>query len=116
MNFQITNLNAKWESYHSRRGEPYRHKNKLYIWPEGETVMENLFNRHNRPAKVWKESVIPAVLQKLAEQFPEIYEKVKNNKWGWRRKCGCSMCPCSPGFVSDGENKYTISASVKFSD
>ena len=115
MAFEITSLKAEYEPYHSRKGEPYRQANKLYIWPEGETILENLFNRHNRPSKIWKEEIIPALLVKLSETNPEIYERVKEENWGWRQKCGCS-CPCSPGFVGKNDGQYTISAQVKFFD
>lgn len=114
MTFEITNLQAKYEPYHSRKNEPYKAQNKLYIWPEGESIIENLFNRHDRPSKLWKKEIIPAVIAKLAQENPEAYERVKEEEWGWRQKCGCS-CPCSPGFVGKKGGQYYISATVKFS-
>ena len=113
MKFEIINLKAEYEPYHTRKNEPYKASNKLYIWPEGETIMENLFNRHDRPSKVWKEVVIPAVLSKLQEVNPTAFEAVKGEEWGWRQKCGCT-CPCSPGFVGKKGGQYYISATVKF--
>jgi hypothetical protein len=115
MNFQIITLKAEYETYGSRQGEPYRFNNKLYIWPEGESVIDNLFNRRNRPSNAWKKEIIPAIMAKLQEVDPQIYERVKGEKWGWRQKCGCS-CPCSPGFVGTSHGKYTIHATVKFTE
>jgi hypothetical protein len=112
MKFEITSLKFKYEPTRDRRNEPYRYKNKLYIWPEGESIMENLFSRHDRPSKVWKEEIIPAVLDQIREEDEKVYNIMKEDKWGWRQKCGCS-CPCSPGFVG-GEGNYYISATVKF--
>jgi hypothetical protein len=113
MKFTIKSLDAEYEPYHKRKGEPYKGSNKLYIWPEGENLLDNLFNRHNRPSKVWKTDVIPVVMEKLKEEFPNIYEAVKNEEWGWRQKCGCK-CPCSPGFVGSKGGQYYISATVEF--
>ena len=115
MNFKITNLKAEYEPYYSRKNEPYKASNKLYIWPEGETILENLYNRHDRPSKLWKKEIIPAVIAKLAQVDPEAYLAVKDEEWGWRQKCGCS-CPCSPGFVGKKGGQYYISATVKFSE
>lgn len=113
MKFEITSLKAQYEPYHTRRGEPYKGSNKLYIWPEGETILENLFNRHDRPSKIWKEELIPAVMEALKLQDQTIYEAVKDEEWGWRQKCGCT-CPCSPGFVGKKGGQFYISATVKF--
>jgi len=114
MNFEIISLKANYEPYRDRKGEPYKGSNKMYIWPHGETVMDNLYNRHDRPSKVWKEVIIPAIIEKLKSEFPaEVYEAVKSEEWGWRQKCGCT-CPCSPGFVGKKGGQYCISAEVKF--
>jgi hypothetical protein len=113
MKFTIKGLKAEYEPYHTRKNEPYKGSNKLYIWPENETVLDNLFNRHDRPSKVWKTEVIPVVIEKLKEEFPNVYEAVKNEEWGWRQKCGCT-CPCSPGFIGKQGGQYYISATVEF--
>jgi hypothetical protein len=115
MKFEIANLKAEYEPYRSRKNEPYKASNKLFIWPDGESVMDNLFNRHNRPSKVWKEELIPAIIGKLKEVNPEVYEIVHNEEWGWRQKCGCS-CPCSPGFIGKKGGQYCITATVKFTE
>lgn len=113
MKFEITSLKAQYEPYYTRKGEPYKGSNKLYIWPEGESVMENLYNRHDRPSKVWKLDLIPAILEKLSKEYPEIYIDVRDEEWGWRQRCGCK-CPCSPGFVGKKGGQYYISAEIKF--
>lgn len=117
MKFTITRLNVKYESYSSRKNEPYRSANKLYIWPEGETVLENLVNRRFRPTDFYKKEIIPVVMKQLQEQFPEQAKCIGKENWGWRAKCGCSMCPCSPGFVqASSHGQITISVSVKFEE
>ena len=117
MKFKIESLNVARESSGDRRGEPYRYRTKMYIWPKGESILENLHGRHNRPADIWKKEVIPAILEKLQAEYPEAFNDVENVKWGWRQKCGCT-CSCSPGFVSDKETSgmWVISATVSASE
>lgn len=115
MKFTIKKLNVRYESYSSRKGEPYKSANKLYIWPTGESILDNLVNRHSRPHDFYKKEVIPVIMKQLQEQFPDEAKYISNDNWGWRAKCGCSMCPCSPGFVQNTPNMtYTISAEVEF--
>lgn len=110
MNIEITKLTAKTD--YSRKGEPYKWNNKLYVWLDGESVLENLVNRRSRPHTFYKKEIIPLIMEKLAASSPDIHTAVRNEKWGWRQKCGCSMCPCSPGFVGSGYSSYEIHASV----
>jgi hypothetical protein len=110
---KIKSLSVRQETYYERVGEPHRRKNKMYIWVSGETIMENLQNRRNRPYDFYKKEVIPMVMDKLKNKHPEIYDKLKDEKWSWRQNCGCSMCPCSPGFVGQGEEKYLIHIDIK---
>ena len=42
MKFEIASLRAEYESYRSRKNEPFKAANKMYIWPEGESVLNNL--------------------------------------------------------------------------
>jgi hypothetical protein len=58
--------------------------------------LENLGNRTSRPYQDWK----PLVIKQLADMGIE-YSRVR-----WSQKAGCSMCPCSPGFVVD-DARYT---------
>ena len=83
-----------------RKGEPFRNRNKIYFFLDGKSVIENLLNRRNRPYEMYRENCIPKLLEYLKDNHPAIYEVVKNEKWSWRQRCGCS-CPCSPGFIGD---------------
>ena len=113
MNIEITKLTAKRD--YSRSNEPYRWSDKLYVWVEDESVLENLQNRRNRPHTFYKKEIIPLIMEKLATLFPDIYDQVKDEKWGWRQKCGCS-CPCSPGFVGSRYHANEIHASIKITE
>ena len=64
---------------------------RIYINHEEESVMDNFFNRRQRPTTLYKKMILPAVRERLG-----IVDEVKI---GWSRKAGCGMCPCSPGFI-----------------
>lgn len=114
MKFKIVSLSAQYEPYMNRKNEPYKAANKLYISPSGESLLEHLFNRHDRPSALWRKEVIPVLIEQLKYVNKEAYKTVKEQKWGWRQNCGCSTCGCSPGFVSHGTGQYTISADIMF--
>lgn len=61
----------------------------IYVWPEGESIWENLQNRRQRPYTTYKKEVLPDVFEKMG--LP------RDTKASWSQKAGCS-CGCSPGF------------------
>jgi hypothetical protein len=61
---------------------------RVYVEPTTYSVMENLFNRRNRPWKAYK-PLVEAELRNAGVQ----------GKVHWSQYAGCKMCPCSPGFV-----------------
>lgn len=75
---------------------------RVYFWPEKETVIENFFiGRRSRPYTEFRK-VLPQVLAAVGLS--------STLKARWSSKAGCSMCPCSPGFVlKDEDNTAEIS-------
>lgn len=65
----------------------------MFIFPKGESLIDNLYNRRNRPIGFYKKEVLPFVRQKL-----NLGDEVK---FRWSQKAGC-RCGCSPGFIVDG--------------
>lgn len=115
MQFKIKSVSAKQDSYSSRRGEPFRDSNKAYVWVSGEDIMDDLMNRYNRPYKYYQENVLPVILKEIDRKYPDLNINTNAKNWGWRQKCGCKMCGCSPGFVQRGSyDAITISAEVEF--
>lgn len=80
----VTRIDTQPFSYDERASRP-----RIYFFPEGETIWENLLNRHDRPHKVYRE-FLPEVLRSLG--LPE------DAKVSWSQKAGCS-CGCSPAFI-----------------
>jgi hypothetical protein len=115
MKFTIKSVTARQEYYSQRKGEPYRDNNKAYIWASGESVMDNLMNRYNRPHKFYQDNVLPEILKQVDKEHPEFQISTNVKDWGWRQKCGCRMCGCSPGFIQKkGSGTVIISAEVEF--
>ena len=75
-------------------GEPHGKysKMRIYVHPEGETIMENIMNRKQRPHTFYRKEVLPKLFAQL--QWPA------DTRVKWSQYAGCS-CPCSPGFIVD---------------
>lgn len=97
--FEITNVDIRkvtpdmmqrmsWGEYQKRRDA----KARIYVHPEGENILQNLENRHQRPYTLYRKHVIPHVLRAMG--LPS------STKARWSQRAGCS-CPCSPGFIVD---------------
>ena len=89
-------------------GEYTRARNKkarIYIFPKGETLLDNLENRRSRPYNLYRKQVIPTVLKAMG--LPE------DTKVRWSQYAGCSMCPCSPGFIIDSERGTEVFVNVE---
>lgn len=74
-------------------------KSRIYIFPKGESILENLNNRRQRPHTAYKKELVPEILQKLG--LPA------DTKVAWSQKAGCA-CGCSPGFVIPSEWDYEV--------
>jgi len=85
---------------------------RVYVDVPNETILENLMNRRNRPFTEYKKHIMPAVLEMLPAMISHIADndgvnvsrvsKLDGLKARWSQRAGCSMCPCSPGFIVDG--------------
>ena len=67
---------------------------RIYIFLEGETVWQNLENRHERPYTIYKKELLPQILEQLKAQGIDL----TGQKISWSQRAGCN-CGCSPGFV-----------------
>lgn len=76
---------------------------RVYIFPQGETLLDNLQNRRSRPYNEYRKQVMPAVLKALG--LPA------GTKVKWSQYAGCS-CPCSPGFIVEDVVGKTVYVDV----
>ncbi len=86
-------VNTKTSAHRIRRLDS-RSKTRIFVWPQGENIMDNLENRRQRPAKLWKPFAVAAAAA----------AGIKFESIGWSQKAGCS-CGCSPGFVVKGQHR-----------
>jgi len=115
MKFEIEEIQVR--AYERRSGEKYKNFPKIYIFPEGESILEGLYSRRQRPYKFFKQEILPLVIEDLSKNHKDVFDRIGGDKWGWRQDCGCSMCPCSPGFVGSSEYApHNIYVTVRFSE
>jgi hypothetical protein len=60
-------------------------KTRVYFDHSGENILENLAFRRNRPVDLYKMGLD------------------RTTKFRWSIHAGCTMCPCSPGFLCDAD-------------
>ena len=82
---------------------------KMFFFPKGEGIWENLENRRRRPWRDWKE-MIPQVLELLRQQGTELKDIAflygePTLRWGWSQGALCD-CGCSPAFVLKAKSRY----------
>jgi hypothetical protein len=77
----------------------------IYFFQQGETILDNLENRRNRPVKVYRQ-VLDAVMEACDMKFVGPKD---HYDCGWSQKAGCN-CGCSPAFIFKNpswESEYT---------
>jgi len=77
------------------KGCPNPSEPRVYFWPEGESIVDNLTNRGDRPYKAYKE-IMPVIIDKL-----DIKSWTGQIRVQWSYRAGCS-CRCSPGIILNG--------------
>lgn len=77
---------------------------RVYFWPQGENMLQNLENRRSRPYEDYR-WLLPAVLMQAG--IPVEYADGAR----WRQKAGCT-CGCSPGFIIAFKSKDSIHVDI----
>jgi hypothetical protein len=62
---------------------------RMYVTIKDETILDNLVNRTRRPYNVYKTLI----------HSSNLGEFIDLSKLTWSQRAGCTMCPCSPGFI-----------------
>lgn len=79
-------------------------KTRVYIFIKDENILANIENRKNRPYSTYRKEVMPKVLEAL--KLP-VDTKIK-----WSQYAGCTSCPCSPGFIIEGDHSKEVFVSI----
>lgn len=85
------------------RGQP--RKTRVYVDLAKETIIENLFNRRNRPVAAYR-----ALLNDAATKLYNLGVSFTAAKWSQQAGCACG---CSPGFVLDGDYGRNVFLTVR---
>lgn len=67
-------------------------KARVFVSPGKFNLLEDLTNRTRRPYDAWRQPVLEA-LARIG---------IRPTKMRWSQRAGCTMCPCSPGFILEG--------------
>lgn len=102
MNLNVTKFEAREGDANRANGShngrfPYGPfaKARIHFWLEGQTILENFFNRGNEPHALVKPFILPMALKAMG--LPE------DTKATWSRTAGC-RCGCSPAFIVEAPN------------
>lgn len=97
-------IEVRRRDYPSRSGRSrgsYREYNadpRMYVGVAGETILENLMLRRQRPYREYKRMILPVFNKVAPWQITQM---------GWRQKAGCA-CGCSPAFVITNYNYNAV--------
>ena len=80
-----------------------QNKPRVYFHVEGESVLGNLINRTSRPYAEYRR-YLPEVLQLASTMAAKA--SLLDAKANWSKHAGCTMCPCSPGFILSGHSVH----------
>lgn len=81
---------------------------RCYFFHQGESIIDDLLERRNRPSKVY-ETCFPKVREEIKKVSGVDADKLR---FWWSQYAGC-RCPCSPGFLVKGLYGYDIFVTVK---
>lgn len=86
-------------------------KSRLFVWPVGESLLESLRERHDRPVEEYRKlfrEVLGSGAGRLLLGLPD-----RQFKLSWSQRAGC-QCGCSPGFVLDACLGYDLHVDVGY--
>jgi len=78
----------------------YTQAPRIYVSVGEFDVAEHLVNRRRRPYTEFRKFIQGVV-------WPSLNWESTAPKLGWRQNAGCTMCPCSPGFVVQEPRLWT---------
>lgn len=86
---EITAIERSRRTYSNREWREYWSAPRMYISIEDETVFDNLVNRKRRPYNEYKKMIHSSGVSSM----------INLETLQWRQNAGCTLCPCSPGFI-----------------
>lgn len=75
--------------YSNRGWREHTSEPRMYVSVADETLLDNLMNRTRRPYNVYKTMIHSSAIDQV----------LNLDGMRWSQKAGCTLCPCSPGFI-----------------
>jgi hypothetical protein len=88
----VKEIKIQDENPYNRNGKVLQKKTRIYFF-RAETLSANWARRFISPSREYRK-FLPEVFDKLGLPADTVAK--------WNRYAGCSMCPCSPGFIVEG--------------
>lgn len=103
-----TRSKGYWQSIRRGSRDGRSGKSIIYVEVENENFWEDFANRTTRPAALWKPAIVAAFKKRYFGA-----NAVDLTGMHWYAKAGCSMCPCSPGFILPNHHGVDFNVSVE---
>lgn len=79
---------------------------RMYVTVSDETVFENIANRKRRPYNIYKTLIHSSGISDVLDV----------TSLRWSQKAGCTLCPCSPGFILNSQTLLINDETVRYFD
>jgi hypothetical protein len=117
---KITSIQARNEPYSPGRKSRAVEKTRLFVSIKDETIIQNLLSRMVQraggpprlSARDMRKHVLQRVVDRLKQDHPEA-RITSPSQLRWSAKAGCTMCPCSPGFIVENSFNWSIWVEVE---
>lgn len=117
---RITKFTVVNEPYGAGRTTRSIEKTRVFVNIKDETVIQNLRSRMAQRAgaprrlspRDMRKHILKAVVERLKTEHPKT-GITDPKQLRWSAKAGCTMCPCSPGFVVENSYNYRIDVEVE---
>lgn len=117
---KITSITARNEPYSAGRKKHLVEKTRLFVQIKDETVIQNLMSRivqrRGGPPRLSERDMRKHILQRVVDRLKEDHPEARitsPSQLHWSRKAGCTMCPCSPGFIVENSFNWSIWVEVE---
>ncbi len=117
---KITKIDARNEPYSPGRKQRAVEKTRVFVQIKDETVLQNLMSRivqrNGGPPRLSERDMRKHILERVVDQLKKDHPEARitsPSQLRWSPKAGCSMCPCSPGFIVENSFNWSIWVEVE---
>lgn len=100
---KIEKRDRKYPGWRASERREYNARARMYFHTVGETILENLMERRNRPTELYRGVMAQVLAQAGLHPDTKVF---------WSQKAGCG-CGCSPGFVIKDHSRFDVWVDVQ---